>query len=670
MAVAEFKTITAKHFYNVDDTLKLIERLSTEYAFQVRELASELYSKSNSDLEFLENIWNYIRIDSGIEYVHDDHEREKKGEKNLHEQVRRPIRTIEEKKGDCDCFTTLIRAILNNTPHIKHTSKATAYPYYEEGELKYPKKGEFQHVYPVAFLPDGKIVVIDCVPEIPYFGYEAKNIINQKFYPNMALQELSGIGNEVTEVTEDEVHGFLGGLNVSDVPENNDDIPTTLSALVDTSVLAELNNQKDVFEKAKNDPDSVIGQSADIDNELLIINNVIDNFNVSTEARFAAFDKAINSNSMFIDYYNTLLEMLQDSENTRVSGLDTPVYVGKIKLFKKLTTFVKNKVVPVLKKPLSVLKKVSPLLVTTRASVLVALKTNAGNYAKKIAYGYMTESEAKAKNLNMAEWAKFAAATKKAEDHWVKVLGGDRSAFKKAVMTGRGAKAAGMKGLNSVIVTAAVKGIGFVINAFKGLKLKKVNPKEETDESDASESVNVDPQGNVTDPIDTTTTTEVLPEKTNTENPTQQSWFAKNKKMIIIGSVVGGLIILVIILVVYFSKKKKKEAAKRKRLNGAARQRKQLKGYVGKEHPTPYTTKVVYSRQKPHSRVRRKKNSGGGSGVQTKLFINGLDGAKGKKGSKNGMNPGMRASHSRLKSYKKAHPKASHKAAVNACKSR
>lgn len=629
MKNVENKTYIVKYFYSVPDTLKLIDDLANKYAFQIKDLAESL--NGGTELQTCKNVWNWVR--NNVQYVHDDHERELKGKKNLNEQVRRPLRTVEEGKGDCDCMTVLIRAILNHYPSIRHTSKATAYiKFNERGEKIIPDKNDYEHVYPIAYLSTGEVVAIDCVPESLYFGYEAPNIINQLIYPNiMALQELAGLGvqaeqliNEALKtntenpiIENEDVHGFLGGLSIN--TEGNGE-QYQLSGVLDQSIYADLIAQRNVLlaEKSINSP---LAQSVDIDKEITIISNVINMFNVDINERINAILDAASS-SVFKDYYNAILDQVNENQNDREMGNDSDVYIetgelGKINwskvknvvktvvnpvraVVKKVAPKLDAKVVKKTSKIVTTLKKINPAAVGIRAAALVVLKLNLFKLATKCYYGYMPLNEAQSKGLDIPEWQKFQASTKKLETFWVKVLGGDVATFKKNVTTGRavkGAKLKGLDGLGEIASAATIAAASAFITAaasfFKGLKLKTLNPKEETDED--TEIPNLPPVSEDLQPTAENMEMDISSDGKTSSDPTSTNdggWFQKNKKLIIWGSI--GLAVLVIAIIVFIKLRKRKGVrglGKRKIVKG---RRKNLRGFVNSTVKKGALTSVNY----------------------------------------------------------------------------
>lgn len=112
------------------DTVDIMHQVVQHYRGDTAQLAKALERGTLRDT--LQNIWNFVY--THIDYVKDSDERE---------QVRRPLRTLWDQKGDCDCYATLIGSILTNL-NIPFKFRVAAY-----------KAGRYQHVYVVVQNPDG-----------------------------------------------------------------------------------------------------------------------------------------------------------------------------------------------------------------------------------------------------------------------------------------------------------------------------------------------------------------------------------------------------------------------------------------------------------------------------------------------------------------------------------
>ena len=96
--------------------------------------------------ETLQNIWDFVY--QHIQYVPDS---------AVMEQVRRPLRTLYDQKGDCDCYATLIGSILTNLG-IPFSLRIA----------KYNGRSYFQHVYVVVREGDKELVVDPVVDKCFY----------------------------------------------------------------------------------------------------------------------------------------------------------------------------------------------------------------------------------------------------------------------------------------------------------------------------------------------------------------------------------------------------------------------------------------------------------------------------------------------------------------------
>lgn len=126
-----------------EDTAKFIRRIAREYKKDTSVLAKAL--KGESVKQTIENIWDFVA--EHIQYVQDASDKE---------QVRRPLRTLYDQKGDCDCYATLIASICENLDYS-----------YTIRIAEYDNKGYFQHVYCII---EGYV----CDPVVERCFYEKK----------------------------------------------------------------------------------------------------------------------------------------------------------------------------------------------------------------------------------------------------------------------------------------------------------------------------------------------------------------------------------------------------------------------------------------------------------------------------------------------------------------
>lgn len=214
---------------NVGDTVHFIQEQAPKNTWQTKAIAQYLQRRTLEDT--CRAVWNFV-------YQHIQYEKDEDGI----EQVRSPRRVWWERKGDCDCFSSLISSILlSMEPPIPHTYRITKYYNRDASKIRW------QHIYPI--VPkngrlDGVLdrrsdyIVLDCVKdayndEQPY--YEKKD-----FKCIMKLEYLDGLEGE-EEMGETEVEYVI--------PPNVDAMD--LAALYDEEQLGKAGFVKKVAKKVK-----------------------------------------------------------------------------------------------------------------------------------------------------------------------------------------------------------------------------------------------------------------------------------------------------------------------------------------------------------------------------------------------------------------------------------
>lgn len=122
---------------NVLDTAKIMHNAATNDKENVKELAKHL--QGDTLPQTLQNIFDFV-------YTHIQYELDSR----FTEQVRRPLRTLYDQKGDCDCYATLIGSMLESL-NIPYKFRIAAY-----------SAGRYQHVY-VIVPTDGGHYTVDPV---------------------------------------------------------------------------------------------------------------------------------------------------------------------------------------------------------------------------------------------------------------------------------------------------------------------------------------------------------------------------------------------------------------------------------------------------------------------------------------------------------------------------
>lgn len=499
-----FRT-TIKQSARLEDTLTNMKRIAKRDVSQVTELAKML--QGDTVQQSTKNIWNYLRANT--RYKLDTHGIE---------ELRTPARSlVDGKKGltdknygiDCDDYTILISALLLSMG-IPHEYRITAYE----------NKGQFQHIYPVAFDSTGREYVIDCVPEIPHFNYEAKPIIDLKTV-SMELQELSGVPDTKSDLIEElnqpfSLSGFddddddflestfLAGLGEVDSEDEADIVLSgaeDVEELIERGLLAEVNKGINSLLEEKNQR-TTLSELVDVDAELDIFYDIMEAWS-DPEERIEVLEEAIESGSSYTNFFKSILASLDslEEQSSQLNGLeDEPIFLAKTSMGgydlsdllddsidrlgrrkKRKKGRLKNlfkKIGKGLKKAVKAVVKHNPATIAMRAASLLVLKTNLFKLGSRLIYGYLTEGQAKAQGLDLDEWRKLVEAKNKAERFYTK-MGGKASKFKNAIIKGKAAKKTGVQiaGLGvATTATATAAASGFITFA-KNL-LSKINPKK------------------------------------------------------------------------------------------------------------------------------------------------------------------------------------------------
>lgn len=140
--------------------------------------------------------------------------------------------------------------------------------------------------------------------------------------------------------------------------------------------------------------------------------------------------------------------------------------LGKIKLFKKMSqppgsegdTSKKGKLKNLLHKGLHITNRLNPATTLIREGVLISMKLNLFKVAQRLKYAYLSEDEARKKEMDMDKFAKLKKVKEKLEKIFYDA-GGKPENLKKAILTGKG----NSKGKHDV------NGLGYVIDDMSGM---------------------------------------------------------------------------------------------------------------------------------------------------------------------------------------------------------
>ena len=644
---------TLKKNASLDDTLFHMKRIALRDYGQVADLARDL--EGSSVAETAGNIWNWLRA----------HTRYKLDTEGI-EELKTPARSLVDGRAglrnpdfgiDCDDYTILISALLLNLG-IEHEYRVVAYK----------RKGKFQHIYPVAFDTSGKAYIIDCVPEIPRFNYEAQPIIDLKTV-TMDLHELSGIEetDEKQELLEELNEPFsLSGTDEEDPEdelleasflsgfaevESEEEADIVLSGaddvveMLERGILAEVNKARLSLLKEQGEP-TILSQTIDVAKELELINRVMQSWG-DEEEREQVIQEAISSGSSYSNFFKAIQLSLDKMQEEELQGIDDeeaeePIYLARIdmsrynlsdlpddedleglgkwrlkKFFKRIGKGIKKG----FKKVVKAIVRYNPATIVMRTAIILTLKTNMFKIASRLIYGYLSEEQARAQGLDLNEWRKLVRSKNRSEKFFKKI-GGRSKKFKKAIVKGRAAKKTGLRlsGLGIALTTSVAAAAGFIALAKKLLSSVDLNKlfkgKNKSSTEVTSEMPGPESPDNFSTDINTNTNKNtIMPDSpalnTDTQNKkgffqkVRNFWLKHRKKVYVIGL---GSVIVLVAFIIWNKRKKKKPLSGIKAARSRARRRKspaQLKGSTTTlKAPAKSAGKARVSRRSNGSRLK------------------------------------------------------------------
>ena len=174
---------------DVRQTVEYMKTIVKEHHSDVAKIAEQLYDPKLS--RFLRNIFDFVM--TYVKYEKDS---------AFKEQLRTPLRTLNDQRGDCDCMSILIGSILFNKK-IPFNFRVT----------KYTEFSDFSHVYVVVPRPDMTegYYVVD--PVIKEFDKEKPFVAKEDYYMDGRLSGfLDGIPIQMLNGTP---HSYMSGIDVA-----------------------------------------------------------------------------------------------------------------------------------------------------------------------------------------------------------------------------------------------------------------------------------------------------------------------------------------------------------------------------------------------------------------------------------------------------------------------
>jgi len=479
----------------VDQTVKLMSEVIRRYAWQTQDLSKQL--KGDTLYQTCKNIWEFLY--HHIKYKQDDEGKE---------QLRTPALSwhIRQARGiDCDDFSIFAGTILYNL----------GIPFYLR-IAKYPDPFKtdppFSHVYVVVPGTEQRYIVIDPVldqydaEKVPIKQFKDFKVMEKSDLNGIDVSVLSGIDDATEQAIESIINGaWFPGRGEMDgpSPSGEAELDVIYKHLLDTRNLIATNP-------------SLIKNNEDPHSFLKMLDYAIRYWN--TDKREEALEILAEKENE-INELSGLENMPEGYEEHTlyfgIEGLHGVSVLGKTKKIKEFFNKVKTAATQVKNAAVSTIKttaqnvgqavtnaakdafkaivKVSPITVSARAGMLLALKLNVGKMSERLKWGYLTEAEAQRHGFDLPEWRKLKDRVALAEKVYVNTMQGAAKNFKDAILTGR---AGGLSGFylmeeenlgvepvtaSATLIATALPFVKKVVDLLKDVDMKKLSSKVKTD---------------------------------------------------------------------------------------------------------------------------------------------------------------------------------------------
>jgi hypothetical protein len=412
---------------SVDDTVNIMKRIVLDKHKDVQRLANYLHDADR--LQFCLNVFDFV-----MRYV--AYERDSA----FTEQLRTPLRTLHDQKGDCDCMSILIGSIL----HCKGVPFSFRITKYNVGS-------DFSHVYVVA---DGGILID---PVYKVFNKE-KEYTDKKDYPikggidGIPVQVLDGVEAGYNNELDNVLNGIdLQGVGLGSI---DDDERKMYNYLVRTRNLIRSNPQR--FKSMRNPIE--VSNMLDLAIKHWYSNDIEDVLKrLEEHERASTVNGTLNLSGQYVHveglggFYGFFgaLGFLKKIKKTakkvggavkkaaQATGRAIATAAKKTvratrKVLKKTGRFIKKAV----KKLAHVVMRFNPVSIAIRGGLLLAISKNMFKLADKLQYGLITEEQAMAAGLDMDAYRAAVDKYKKTRHRFVNQLRGKESKFNGAIRKG------------------------------------------------------------------------------------------------------------------------------------------------------------------------------------------------------------------------------------------
>ncbi len=518
---------------DVEQTVEYMKNIVKDNYKTVQKVADKLYNPRLN--RFLRNIFDFVM--TYVKYEKDS---------AFMEQLRVPLRTIKDQRGDCDCMAVLIGSILyaKNIPFSFRIAK-------------YNGKSEFQHVYVIVSNNNGGYTVVD--PVILTFDKEKPFDEKKDFYVDSRLAGFLGLSGMPIQLLNGQEQplpgGYFGlygdvmqvamatdlmGFGLGDV---EDDEAAMYRYLVRTRdvILA----KPEMFKILKNprevarmldfairywdtpNRENALGILEREEQRLLQDGTIVYPFADLTGTDLGELGKG---------FFKKVGSAIKNTAKKVGSGVKKAVKAtGKAvatsakavaKGVAKGAKAVGKGVATAAKAVAKVVAKFNPVSLAARGGLLLAIRKNLFKLADKLQYGLYSEEQAKAAGLNIDDFRKMRESYDKARKIFVNTLQGKESKFQDAIRKGVKKKAINglgeLDGLGAAAATLIAAALGFITSIVKFFTGKKNPQTGETIEDEnvtegqvanlMNEAEMYDEDGNLISQVNTTATPDAEPE--------------------------------------------------------------------------------------------------------------------------------------------------------------
>ena len=499
----------------VQETVEMMKKIVRDHHTDVSKIAEKLYDPKLS--RFLKNIFNFVM--AYVKYETDS---------AFTEQLRTPLRTLKDQRGDCDCTSILIGSILYNK-NIPFNFRVS----------KYDANRDFSHVYVIVHRNgDSGYYVMDTViksfdKEKPFVGIEDylmdSRLSGFSGLNGIPIQLLNGVtpspfgggsgwgfyglyGNIMGITLGADLTGFgLGSAEDDETAMYNHLVRTRNVILAAPHMFKVMKNPLEVARML--DYAIRYWDTPQIDHVLGILEKeeqrlLRDGVIVYPHADLSGAELGELLEGVFKKVGQSLKKTAQKvgkgvataakatgkAVSTAAKATGKAVAKAGKAVGKGVATAAKatgKAIATAAKKTGEVVAKFNPVSLAARGGILMAIRLNMFKLADKLQYGLYTEEQAQAAGLKMDNFRSMQDGYHKTRKLFVNTLKGKESALKQAISKGVKHKAInGLGDLNALgiepatasIITAAMGFITNILNFFKG-KRDPVTDEEYPDET-------------------------------------------------------------------------------------------------------------------------------------------------------------------------------------------